>query len=79
MLRGVSIIVNRLVDAMIDFPKIDPKLSSIVNEKREKFWTFSCYYDVILEVELFNKSDEDFVICILGGNLEFSRTTCKVI
>ena len=65
MLRGVSIIVNSLVYAMIDFPKIDPKLSSIVNEKREKFWNhISCYYDVILEVELFNKSDEDFVNCI---------------
>ena len=45
---------------------------SKVNEKRERFWNYiSCIYDVTLEVELFNKSDEDFVNCILGGKLDF--------
>ena len=39
-------------------------------KKRERFWNYiSCIYDVTLEVELFNKSDEDFVNCILGGKL----------
>ena len=45
---------------------------SKVNEKRERFWNYiSNNYDITLEVELFNKSDEDFVNCILGGKLDF--------
>ena len=77
MLRAVSIIVNGLVYAMIDFPKIDPQLSFIF-KKRERFWNYiSCNYDVILKVELFNKLDVDFVNCILGGNLEFFQNNLQ--
>ena len=40
--------------------------------KKEKgFGKISNNYDITLEVELFNKSDEDFVNCILGGKLDF--------
>ena len=55
-----------------DFAKHLLCVCSNVDEKRERLWDYiSCNYDVTLEVELFNKSDEDFVNCILGGKLEF--------
>ena len=40
--------------------------------KREQFCDFiSRNYDIGLEIELFNKADEEFVKCLLGGYIEF--------
>ena len=43
-----------------------------LRDKREQFWDFiSRNYDIGLEIELFNKADEEFVKCLLGGYIEF--------
>ena len=43
-----------------------------LRDKREQFWDFiSRNYDIGLEIELFNKADEEFVQCLLGGYIEF--------
>ena len=39
-----------------------------LSDQREQFWEFiSRTYDIGLEIELFNKADEEFVNCLLGG------------
>ena len=45
-----------------------------LSDKSEQFGDFiSRNYDIGLEIELFNKADEEFVKCLLGGYVEFCR------
>lgn len=47
---------------------------SMLYNKRERFWDFvSRNFDIELEIEIFNKSDEDFTCCILGGEIKFFK------
>ena len=45
-----------------------------MTSNREHFWDFiSRNYDINLEIELFNKSDDDFVVSMLGGKIDFFK------
>ena len=51
-------------DFVIHFFCVCNKMTS----NREHFWDFiSRNYDINLEIELFNKSDDDFDVSMLGG------------
>ena len=57
-------------DFVIHFFCVCKKMTS----NREHFWDFiSRNYDINLEIELFNKSDDDFVVSMLGGKIDFFK------
>ena len=45
-----------------------------MTSNKEHFWDFiSRNYDINLEIELFNKSGDDFVVSMLGGKIDFFK------